>query len=209
MIGLTGQGKRYALVLGAGVLMGLGGGWGLWHPRSVPVERAASAVRQKDSSLVLARNPDTVIKVVHTIPKGWVPERQVEIAVAPKPIIVHDTVPVPGEPGRTVVKVDTVQIPAVRVSLSYARLPDGTHRVVASSPDGTILDSLSVDVPVGPSAKLQRTLKYSAGVTRDLLTGAWGGAITRDLAFLRLEAIGEPAQGTSKAQLKIGVAIRF
>ena len=209
MIGLTATGKIYAGVLGAGVVLGLLGGWGLWHPRPGPVETRAPSVRQKDSSLVLARRPDTTLKIAHEIPKGWVPERQIEVGVAPTPLIVHDTIAVPGEPGRLLVKVDTVNAPPVRIALTFATLPDGTHRVIASSPDGRVLDSLSVDVPVGKNAAPERVLRYALGVTRDLVTSSWGAIASRDLGPFRVFAIGEPAQHAQRAQFKLGVGLRF
>lgn len=101
---------------------------------------------------------------------------------------------------------DSLICPPVDIELALVRMPDKTRRVVASSPNGKILGG--VDIPV-ESAAPAKVLRWSAGATRDLLSGAWGGVVTRDVAFLRLVAIGEPAQGGRGATGKIGVALRF
>lgn len=179
--------------------------WMLWHPKAPVIEPAAPAQHQPDGSVILARRPDTVIKIVHQIPKGWVPEREVQLAVAPPPIVRVDTVQTPAG---VVIKTDTIAPAAVKLELTEARLPDGTHRVIVSS-SGKVLDSLSIDVPIGQTTAPARALTWSAGVTRDLLTAAWGAVISKDLGPARLYILGEPKQATNVAQLKLGVAMRF
>lgn len=206
MIALAPKGKAMAWSAAFGISVGLTAGWGLWHPRPPVVEAPAASVHQPDSSLVLARRPDTVLRIVHRIPPGYVPERSVEIAVQPKPKV--DTLWRPGAV-REILRVDTLKPPVVRVALTVARLGDGSHRVIASSPDGRILDSLSIDVPVGPSAAPARALPYSAGVTRDLLSGAWGAIASRDAGPFRIFAGAEAGAIGRPAQLKIGIGLRF
>lgn len=211
MITLTAQGKVYAGVLVVGIAIGMGGGWALWRPRPAPVETPAPSIRQPDSSLVVARRPDSTVRPSHIIPKGATPEREIHLAIEPKPLIVHDTVTLPAPavgPAETITKVDTVQPPPVRMAITDVRVKDGSHRIIASSPDGRVLDSLSIDVPL-VNMRPQRVLAWSVGVTRDLLTASWGGVVTRDLGPLRTFAIATPAQAGLKAELRAGVALRF
>lgn len=209
MLALTDMGKRYAWCLGIGIAIGLAGGWGLWRPSRPIVETAAPAVRQKDSSLVLARRPDTVIKIVHQIPKGYVPERSIEVAVSPATQIIHDSIPVPGEPGRILVKVDTIHLAPVRIALTLVRDPAGAHRVIASSPDGRVLDSLSVDVPLGPSAAPARTMPWSAGALYGPTGTGWGAYVGRTLGPLQLLAGGAQGPLGGRAVAFVGLGLRF
>lgn len=211
MIPLTDKGKSLAWALGLGIAIGISAGWTLWKPRAPIVESPAVSIRQPDSSLVLARRPDTVVKIRHQLPPGFVPERHVELAVQPRPPIAPVS-PNAGNvsPSAPIVSHFDPIVPApVRIRLTLGRMPDGTRRVIASSPDGEVMDSLSIDVPLGESAAPARKLVHSIGVTRDVLTGAWGAVVTRDVAFLRLSAIGEPAQAGMRAQLKVAAGIRF
>ena len=206
MIPLTEKGKSLAWTLALGIVLGLFAGWSLWHPRAPVVEPPAVSERQPDGALLAARRPDTVIKAVHRIPPGYVPERTIAVGIQPDPIVTHDTAWLEGKP---VIRTDTLRPPVVQLQLSLIRAKDGARRVLLSARGGEVLDSLTVDVPLGPAAAPPRSLAWSAGVTRDLLTGAWGGVVSRDVAFARLFATGEPAQGPARAQLKIGVGLRF
>lgn len=206
MIGLTEKGKTLGWTLALGIVLGLFGGWSLWRPRAPVVEPPAPSVRQPDGALLAARRPDTVIKVIHRIPAGYVPERTIAVGVQPNPVVITDTLRLKGD---TVIVTRTVTPPPVQLQLSLIRAADGARRVLLSARGGQVLDSLTVDVPLGPAAAPPRSLVWSAGVTRDLLTGAWGGVVSRDVAFARLFATGEPAQGLANAQLKVGVGLRF
>lgn len=206
MIGLTPKGRTLGWTLVAGLSLGLFLGWFLWRPKPPMIETAASSARQPDSSLVLARRPDTVVRIVHRIPPGYVPERSLSIAVQPTPRV--DTLWRPGVE-REILRVDTLRPPVVRVVLTLARLGDGSRRVIASSPDGRVLDSLSIDVPLGESAAPARKLVHSVGATRDLLSGAWGAIASRDAGPLRLFAIAEPGVVGRPFQFKVGVGLRF
>lgn len=192
-----------ALLVGAGG--GLGFGWHFWRPKSV-VETPAASVRQPDSSLILQRAPDAGAKPAQEIPKGATVERVVHLEVQPRAIvravvavgadsllIVHaGSVPVgPALTAAIPTKTDSSRLgspvlcPPIGVDLTLIRLKDGTQRVVASSKDGLVLDSLSVDRPVSDVAQ-PRALAWSAGPI-------WGGGdngvgvnLTRDLGPLRL-----------------------
>lgn len=210
MIALTGKGQLYAGLLGVGVAIGLTAGYRLFSPRTI-VEAPAPSVRQADSSLVLARRPDTVVTIRHQLPPGFVPERHVELAVQPRPPIAGVSANAANVPLPAVVVSGTGPIvPAVvRIRLTLGRMPDGTRRVIASSPDGLVLEALSLDIPLGESAAPARKLVHAIGVSRDVLTGAWGAVASHDVGPWRLFAGGAPAQGGRSAQLLVGVGLRF
>lgn len=209
-----------ALLVGAGG--GLGFGWRYWRPQSV-VETPAPSVRQKDSSLILARVPDAKAKPKQQIPAGATVERIDHIVVQPRAV----PVPASSDSGRNEnpahdsassnrivdnVSRGTFLCPPVRIDLTLIRLKDNTQRVIASSPDGTVIDSLSVDTPV-EKATVQRKLAWSAGPI-------WGGGdngigvnATRDLGPLRLVAavMRAPPRGPLSARPvgMLAVNIRF
>ena len=139
----------------AGVLIGSLGLY-LW-PTATVVETAAPAQRQADGSLIAERNPDAPLKPGHRIPKGGKVERDIRVEVQPA-----------GRP----------DCPVCIVDLSLVELPDATHRIVASSPTGQVLNAL--DVPRGP-ALLDRPKVWSAGV---LYNGRWGALVMHDLRWL-------------------------
>ncbi len=191
-------------------MLGLVIGWVLWRPAAPIAEPPAVAVRQGDSSLVLARRPDTTVKIPHVIPAGTRPVREISVAVQPAaPLIVHDTVPVPGEPGRLIVKVDTVFCPAVVVNLTEVEnTADHTRRLVASSPDGRVIAERSIDVPLAPARAPPRQLPWSAGALR-VQDNGWGGYLSRDLGPFRLLAGGLQGLPGGRAVILLGAGLRF
>ena len=202
MIPLTAKGKSLAWTLAFGMVLGLFAGWALWHPRAPVVEPPAVSERQPDGALLAARRPDTVIKVVHRIPKGYVPERTIAVGIQPDPIVRVDTMHLKGE---RVIVTDTIRPPVVQLQLSLIRAKDGARRVLLSARGGDVLDSLTVDVPLGAAAAPLRVFRWTAGVTRDLISGAWGGVATRDLGTTPLQVLaGADARG-----VRIGMALRF
>ncbi len=158
--------QSVGVVFVAGLVLGLGGGlgfgWRFWRPTPLPQQTAAVASRQKDSSLVLQRAPDAHAKPQQIIPKGATVERVVSIAMQPRAVM--SSAPASSDSVKLASAVtaptsaiaaptpETVSRPAVcppvRVDLTLYRLSDKTERVVASSPDGVVLDSLSIDHPV-------------------------------------------------------------
>ncbi len=205
MIPLTDKGKALASTLCLGAVLGLWLGWFLWHPLKPIVEAPAPSQRQPDGALLAARRPDTVIKVVHRIPPGFVPERTIAVGVQPDPVIIHDTIAVPGG---VVVKVDTVQPPPVQLQLSMLTAKDGSRRVLLSAKGGKVLDSLTVDVPLGPAAAPARKLAWSAGPLRSIDQG-WGAYISHDTGPFRIlaGALQGPLGGRPVAMA--GVGLRF
>lgn len=211
--------KGYIVTAAVALLVGVGGGiafgWNHWRPTPI-VETPAVSVRQSDSSLVLQRAPDAHAKPAQVIPKGAMVERVVHVEVQPKapepssivqaspmPVGGSPTSKIPSEAGPPSVdmaplgkQIVPVFCPSVGIDLTLIRLKDGTQRVIASSKDGAVLDSLSVDHPVVDVAPA-RPLVWSAGPI-------WGGGdngvgvnLTRDLGPLRLvgAVLRAPARG--------------
>lgn len=208
----TTTGQSMLVVLVAGILLGgaggLGFGWHYWKPETV-VETAAPVVRQNDASLVLARVPDAHAKPTAIVPKGQTVARIENVTVQPSvPAIVHDTVEVPAATGPTpaheVVKIDTVACPPVRVQLALTDLPDGTHRVIASSPDGRVTGGLDIAVK---DAVVPKVLHWSAGPVYG--SGGQAGAfVAREAGPLHL-LVGATHDVRSGGSAFVGVGIRF
>src|SRR6478752_5282385 len=130
-----------ALVLGLAV--GLGLGWKLYRPKPAPIETAAPAIRQKDNSLVLERKPEAKPNPVHELPKGSKLERQVQVQVLPNlPAMPTGATATPGSGSRDLLNTNPISsslvVHPITVDLSLVRFQDGTQRVIASSPDGSV-----------------------------------------------------------------------
>ena len=110
---------------------------------------------------IFACAPVATFKPKHEIPKGAKVEREIRVDVQPT-----------GRP----------DCPLCTVDLSLVKVPDATHRVVASSPTGEVLNTL--DVPRAP-ALLERPKNWSAGV---LYNGRWGGLVARDFDWISIGA---------------------
>jgi hypothetical protein len=124
----------------------------------------APEILQSDMSLVLERAPDPKAKPAHELPEGAVAERIVQVTIQPN----AESLAIPkGFAGG-----DAAWLPRpLTLDLTLARMPDGGHRVVASTPDGMIVKGL--DVPV--SAPTFRNFRNAAGGTYTLGGGygAW------------------------------------
>jgi hypothetical protein len=166
--------SKLGAVLTLGIIVGLVMGWMLWIPKpTTKRESAAPAVVQKDGSVVLKRGATQEAKPVHQTPKGSVVERVIHVEALRQPAVD------PGQP--------EIDSSLFKLDLTLVRLDDGTRRVVASSPDGTVVASTSVDTPVEPSTT-PKPMKHAAGAVygRTQYTKAIGIFIDRDMAFLRL-----------------------
>lgn len=126
-------------------------------PTATVVETAEPSERQPDGSLIAERAPDAPRKPSHKIPQGAKVQRDIRVSVQPT-----------GRP----------DCPLCVVDLSLIELPDATHRVIASSPTGEVMNAL--DVPRVPSI-VDREKHWTAGV---LYNGRWGGLVLRDIKML-------------------------
>jgi hypothetical protein len=164
------------------IAAGLGLGWLLWGKPSPLEGGPAPERRQADGSLVIERAPaERLPAPPHALPEGAREERRVKVVLTPEP----------------------AECPPVRLTLSVARLPDGSARVVASSPDGRVTGG--VDVPVTTVIAAAAPRHWAAGVS---YAGdqAWGVFVHRDIWRLRagLE-VNATADGGAEARATIGV----
>lgn len=160
--------------------------WTQWPAKPVPeVITAAPAVTQADGSTELARTPDAhPTPAPHIIPKGFHEERREQLTVAPTPAAAASG------------------YPPVRIALSVVS-NDREHRVVASSPDGQIVDA--VDIPITPAMMPPEPKCWAAGLSysTEREVGVW---LERDLGRLRLGAEVAKGAGRPRAELRVGVA---
>ena len=152
--------KIGAWVLAAGLIFaaGIGLGWKLFRPKPVAtVEVALPAQRQTDGSLILERAPDATAKPAQQIPAGAKVERIERIVVRPTVPSTSAAVTAPtngsGQQAGVIQESPTSQppCPPVTVDLTLIRLKDDTQRVVASSPDGTIVGGVDIPVSSAPA----------------------------------------------------------
>jgi len=202
------------LAMGAvlGLVVGLAVGWRFYRSAPAPVETPASAVRQADDSLVVARAPDSAPgPAPHLIPAGGREERRIRIVVKPRPVSgppsVAGSAPshesTPTSTGAACPPCGPFTCAPVAVDLSLVRMPDQTRRVVASSPDGEVIGG--VDIPI-ERERIRRELRWAAGATYDPADRTWGGFLNRDLGPFRLgiEAHQERPTGAA-ARVMVGV----
>lgn len=180
----------YVKIAVAGLLTGgLAAGAIYWYSsrtKATPeVVAPAAAQSQPDGSVVLERMPEASAPVAAAKPKAKLPkgsrvERQVSVTVAPK---------IPAQS-------------AVTVDMSLVQDSAGGRRVVASSPDGTVVSG--IDIPI-ERVLIPITRKWAAGVSCDAAhscaieqAGIW---VDRDIGRVRLGV-----EGTREsARIKIGL----
>jgi len=173
------------VILAAVIVSGLGGAYIGAHlvdcdvvPESVT---PAPAVKQKDGSVVAERaSPTTPTKPPHQLPKGAKEERRIAVTVKPK----------------------RADCPPLRLDLSLVQV-DGGRRVVASSPDGEVIEAL--DVPMAPGFVAAPVRKWAAGGSasyRGELPGAW---VERDIGRIRIGAeVHEDDRGGLAGRVRLG-----
>jgi hypothetical protein len=169
-------------------------GWWLGQPKPVQ-ETAAPAQRQVDGSMVLERRPDPDAKPKQQIPPKAKLERVAQVTVQPS------AAPA-GEP-----------CPSISVDMSLVREEDGGRRLLASSPDGTIIGG--VDVPVESAALPVEPLRWAAGLSWSHAQQTGGLWVERDVplfsqvvrigAEVNQDRIDQEATGID-ARLRIGFA---
>ncbi|HSC81177.1 MAG TPA: hypothetical protein VLC08_12540 [Chitinolyticbacter sp.] len=134
----------------------------------------AAAVIQHDGSVLAKRVPNPEPSPPpHQLPRGSKEERRVSVTVKPTrqpaPIV---------EPDGTV----HCECPPITVDLSLVQV-DGGRRVVASSPDGQVINAL--DVPIDPAPLPPPERPWAAGVSYST-DQRWGVWAERDLSRVRL-----------------------
>lgn len=174
------------VLVGGSLLMGAGYGLGWWlrgtDAPATEIVASAPAVRQDDGSLVPAREPQAKPPPApHALPRGSKEERRISATVSPaKP-----------------------DCPPVRLVLSLVQDGAGGRRVVASSPDGEVIQAL--DMPIVPALVPPPARPWAAGVSwapREELGGVW---VERDLGRLRVGAdLEEAGGGELQARVRIG-----
>jgi hypothetical protein len=178
------------LVLAA---VGAVGGVALEHwvraPKLEDVSPAPAAV-QKDGSVVAERAaPAPTSRPPHLLPKGAKEVRRVQVVVQPR-----EMAPTPD--GRCDPK-------PVEVDMSLVRV-DGGQRVVASTPDGTVVKAL--DLPIEATSVPAAPHRWAAGLSygTDRSPGLW---LERDLGRLRVgaEVVRQPAGG-AQARVRVGLS---
>ena len=164
-----------------GTALGLGAGWKLYRPKPAPSQTAAPAIRQADMSLALERKPEAKPQPKHQLPQGSILERQVQVTVQPTPSIPTNGQSIPGSGDRELLTTNQISSSLapkpITVDLSLVKMPDGTSRVIASSPDGTVSGGL--DIPVGPPAPVVTMPKWQAGILYGPSERTYGAFVTR------------------------------
>lgn len=192
--------KTHIVAIGAValILLGFVVAWGIYRPTPPKPETAAPAVRQSDGSLELERAPSGLkagapagsspLKPAQEIPKGAKVERIVEVTIDPSKKAVSGR---NGEPVSGVVQTPTdprdgaarpssvAACPPVTVDLSLVRMPDKSQRVLASSPDGSVVGGIDVPVQDPAPFKVQRwTASALAGYDAHAGRNVFGGEIS-------------------------------
>lgn len=160
---------KWVVILTCGVVVGLTMGWRLWSPKPAAPkhEAAAPAIIQNDKSTVLARRATQPPTVSRVLPRGATAEREIHVEAIPD------------------VQGLTTTSPFV-LDLTLVKMPDETHRVIVSSPNGAIT-AQSFDVPTAYISTPDAT-RYAVGAVygRSLHGKSVGAFIDRDIAWLRI-----------------------
>ncbi|MGH7487156.1 MAG: hypothetical protein ACREMY_16370, partial [bacterium] len=129
---------------------------------------------------------------VHVVvqPKADVPTSDVPtsdaVPVAPAPPLTPPASPGTIGMGSPVPRASAIPCPPVGFDLSLVKLRDGTQRVIASSKDGAVLDSLSVDTPVVNIVN-PKVLRWSLDGLYGS-SGRVGGLLTREVGPFHVSA---------------------
>ncbi|AXQ30471.1 hypothetical protein D0B54_18095 [Solimonas sp. K1W22B-7] len=155
-----------SLVLMIVLLSFLAGGIIGWlaheEPATVPEDtRPAPARRQPDGSLLARRASPPASPPPHVLPPGSRERRRIAVTAQP-------TRP---------------DCPPLTLDLSLVEM-DGGQRIVASSPDGTVLDAL--DMPIVPTDLPAPRRNWAAGASVDLQRQHPGLWLDRDLGRFRV-----------------------
>lgn len=168
-----------------GIVIGLFIGHSLYY-KPVAKETPAFAVKQRDDSLILKRDPDAKAKPAQEIPKGAMVERIVKVIVKAKPEQTNsvDSTKWP-DPDHIADVGKMIDCPPVNLDLSLVRMPDETRRVIVSSQNGDVLDG--IDIPVEAAKPVSDDKKWAIGAIY-YSKKAYSARVERDLGPLRLGA---------------------
>lgn len=174
--------KRWLMLLAVALLFaaGFGAAWMLYRPRPAAPVTAAPEVRQKDGSLVLARQPATLesakaaVSSLPLIPAGATVEQVTEAVLAPK------------QPSSQGSLDNSVPRPRIRVDLAQLRMPDGSERVAVSSPDADIVGGTQLVI----AQPVHQERGWGVGGFWNPSTHAWGPKVEKDWGPLRFGATG-------------------
>jgi hypothetical protein len=97
----------------------------------------------------------------------------------------------------------------VTVELTAIRMPDGSHRVIASSPNG-VIEGGSVDIPVEDAKPAPKATPHAAGYVGDFKT-RHGVFYDHDFGPFRVgvEALREVLPASTNFQFNAKVGVRF
>lgn len=189
---------RWVLIVAlAGTLVAAAAlGWWLGQPEPVQ-ETTAPAQHQADGSIVLERRPNPDARPKQQVPKKAKLERVAQVTVQPS------AAPA-GQP-----------CPPVSVDMSLVRESDGSRRLLASSPDGTIVGG--VDVPVESAASPAEPKRWAAGLSWSPSSETAGVWIERDVPLFSVAArVGldlnqnrPTPSSTTEASVRLRVGIAF
>jgi hypothetical protein len=201
-------------------VLGTGLGWRLRQPKQQAPEKPAAEVRQPDGSLILKRPAqDPTAKPAQQIPTGAVVERIDQVIVRPSAPVpgtsAEETAPTIGslpEAGLPLPLPLVTPCPDLRVDLTLIRLGDQSQRVIASSPDGTVVGG--VDIPVSSSEPPSSPeLKWSAGVAFSPFKRTWGLWATRAVGpfavGVGVEQVRPALTGSATYDGRVTVGLRF
>lgn len=164
------NGRLIAVCVASLVAIGAAAGWYYSRPGKV-VETPKPAETQADGSIVVERTaPAPKAKPKQLVPRGGKVERIGSITAQ-------------GETPAEIKACTSVPCPPVRIETSLIRMPDGSRRVVVSSPDGKILGG--EDVPV-ETLEVEEAKKWAAGVSLDPLRQTMGVWLERDIGRVRV-----------------------
>ena len=168
-MGMREKAVGYGLIL-AVALGAVAAGYYLGRPAPV-VEKPAPAVVQEDGSIIVERAPDAEAKPKQAIPKGSKVERTGEFTALGAGL-----------------KIDGVlrPCPPVTIDTTLIRNPDGSKRVIVSSPDGTI--TKAIDIPVETAAPPPEPKAWAAGLSYSPTKQTMGVWIEKGIWRVRLGA---------------------
>lgn len=203
---------EWGTILSVGIIAGLSLGWTLWRPKpqATPKLTPAPAIVQSDKSVILATDPTRPAKPAQQLPKGAIVDRAIHVEVQP---FDEATITTPGSSATALQPMPSAQPSPFAIDLTLYHFVDGSGRVVASSPNGTVIPGASIDIPSPPAPKVREPLKWCVGAVRGVsdTMRSTGAFVDRDFAFARvgIEATRNVYTRVSRteweARLKLGI----